>query len=601
MKMTRFSLPLGGGPGRGSLFSLSPARGPGRGSHFSLSLGGGSGRGSFALALSLLLSACQSAPPSPAPNPWDAFVDQFIEADFAEQPQRAVRAGRHEFDGQLPELTAASFERRIKRLHESRDRARAFDAATLTEAQRFERDYLVAVIDEQLFWLETMREPFMNPAYYGFALSPDVYLEREYAPLDQRLRAFVKYQEGIPTAVARARANLQSPLPRTYVQLGHVIVGGLATHFEKDVPGIFEAVKDAALQSQLKASNAAAIAALKELDAYIQAQLPEATENFAMGPERFEQMLRDTEQVDTPLEELWAMGQRDLDRNLAALKDACASVAPGVSIKACVQKVQSRKPVGGPVRAATNQLVELRKFIVDKHVVSIPSDELAVVREAPPHRRWNSAYMSAPGPYEKALPSIFFIAPPDPAWTPEEQRAYIPDNDDLLFYSIHEVWPGHFLQHLHANRAPSKVGRLYRSYAFGEGWAHYAEEMMVEEGLGKTDGALHVAQITNALLRDVRYLSAIGMHTGGMTVAQSEEMFRDKAFQDPGNARQQAARGTFDPAYGNYTLGKLMIRKLRDDWTAKHGGGQASWQAFHDKLLSYGAPPIPLVRKAMME
>ncbi|HET9653193.1 MAG TPA: DUF885 domain-containing protein [Usitatibacter sp.] len=548
------------------------------------------------VALAATISGCQQVPSRG--DSWDAFVDEFIEADFAEQPGQAVRAGRHEFDGRLPELTPAAFARRIERLHAARDRAAAFDS--LTEAQRFERDYLVATIDGDLFWLETMRQPFVNPAFYGFALSPDVYLEREYAPLDQRLRAFVKYQQGIPAAVRQAQQNLRSPMPRTYVQLGHIIVGGLVHHFENDVAGIFAPVADAGLQEQLRASNAAAIAALKDFDAWIQSQLPTATEDFAIGAERFQQMLHDTERVDMALPELKAMGERDLERNLAALKQACLSVMPGSPVKACVERVQARKPVEGPVKAAAKQLVELRKFIVDKRVVDIPSDELAIVREAPPHRRWNAAYMSAPGPYEKSLPSIFFIAPPDPAWSEAEQRAYIPDSHDLLFISVHEVWPGHFLQHLYANRVTSKVGRLYRSYAFSEGWAHYAEEMMLEEGLDRGDPGIRVAQVINALLRDVRYLSAIGLHTGGMTVAQSEAMFREKAFQDPGNARQQAARGTFDPAYGNYTLGKLMIRELREEWTAKHGG-RAAWREFHDKLLSYGSPPIPLVRKAMMQ
>ena len=136
-------------------------------------------------------------------------------------------------------------------------------------------------------------------------------------------------------------------------------------------------------------------------------------------------------------------------------------------------------------------------------------------------------------------------------------------------------------------------------YAFTEGWAHYAEEIMWEAGLGNGDPEIHIGQLLNALLRNVRFISAIGLHTGTMTVAESERMFRDKACQDPGNARQQAARGTFDPAYLNYTLGKLMIRKLRDDWTASRGGRKA-WGAFHDQFLSYGSPPIPLARKAML-
>jgi uncharacterized protein (DUF885 family) len=204
-----------------------------------------------------------------------------------------------------------------------------------------------------------------------------------------------------------------------------------------------------------------------------------------------------------------------------------------------------------------------------------------------------------PGPYEKNLPAIFYISPPDPSWTRAEQDAYIPGNAALLFISAHEVWPGHFLQFLHSNRSKARIGQIFVSYAFNEGWAHYAEELMWDAGLGRGDAETHIGQLHLALLRNVRLLSAIGLHTGGMTVAESEALFREKAFQDPGNARQQAARGTFDPAYGNYTLGKLMIMKLRSDWTAAHGG-RSAWKDFHDKFLSYGAPPVPLVRRSML-
>jgi uncharacterized protein (DUF885 family) len=197
------------------------------------------------------------------------------------------------------------------------------------------------------------------------------------------------------------------------------------------------------------------------------------------------------------------------------------------------------------------------------------------------------------------MPSVYYIAPPDPAWSEVEQAAYVPGETRLLFISVHEVWPGHFLQYLHANRSPSRFGRLFVGYAFSEGWAHYSEEMMWEAGLGRGNPEMQIGQILNALRRNVRFMSALGLHTGGMTVAESERLFTDIAFLDPGNARQQAARGTYDPAYLNYTLGKLMIRKMRDDWTLDRGG-QEAWRAFHDQLLSYGGPPLPLVRRALL-
>ena len=203
--------------------------------------------------------------------------------------------------------------------------------------------------------------------------------------------------------------------------------------------------------------------------------------------------------------------------------------------------------------------------------------EQAKVAPSPPYNSANGAYIDIPGPYEKGQASIYYIAPPDPSWTPKEQQEYLAGRADLLFTSVHEVWPGHFLQFLHSNRDPSIVGRLFVGYAFAEGWAHYAEEMMWEMGLGNGDPETHVGQLKNALLRDARFLSAIGLHTAGMTVADSEKMFREQAYQDVGTARQQAARGTYDPAYLNYTMGKLMIRKLRADWTATRGG-RTAWR-----------------------
>jgi uncharacterized protein (DUF885 family) len=248
----------------------------------------------------------------------------------------------------------------------------------------------------------------------------------------------------------------------------------------------------------------------------------------------------------------------------------------------------------------------LRDFVVAHQIVSVPSDEQALVAEAPPYNRYNFAYINVPGPYENGVASVYHISPPDPAWSARERAEYIPGQANLLFTSVHEVWPGHFLQFLYANRNPSKIAALWVGYAYAEGWAHYCEEMMWEQGLGEGSAEAHVGQLVAALLRDVRYLSAIGLQTRGMTVQESDRMFRERAFVDPGNARQQAARGTFDPQYLKYTLGKLMIRKLRSDWVARQPGAAAHpdpkpyWHAFHDKFLSYGGPPIPLVRRAML-
>ncbi|HYP80361.1 MAG TPA: DUF885 family protein, partial [Steroidobacteraceae bacterium] len=277
--------------------------------------------------------------------------------------------------------------------------------------------------------------------------------------------------------------------------------------------------------------------------------------------------------------------------------------APGKTVRQCVQKANASKPPGGDVvQYAAGQLDGLRRFVQERQIVTIPGSEEAKVKQAPAYDAQNSAFINIPGPYETNMPSYFNVAAPDPAWSKAKQRDYIPGKADMLFTAVHEVWPGHFLQYLHSNRSLSTVGRLYVGYAFGEGWAHYAEEMMWEEGLGDGDPETHIGQLTNALLRNVRLLSAIGLHTGGMTLEQSRRMFLEQGLQDEGNAEQQAARGAYDPAYLNYTMGKLMIRRLRNDWCATRGGAdsKACWHQFHDAFLSYGGPPIPLVRGAMM-
>ena len=529
---------------------------------------------------------------------WDPYVNDFLEAYFVARPDFAVRAGRHEFDGKLPDWSAEGIANEIKRLRAEKDRVSRFKNA-LDQRQRLERDYLLSVINADLFWLESAEWPYRNPYFYADAIDPDVYVSRPYAPLDQRLRAYTAYARAIPNALEQIRKNLRTPLPKTYINIGHITFGGMVSFYQKDVPAIFAAVKDEKLQKDFREANEAAIKSMKDLDAWFKTLEPSATDKFALGAEKFSEMLRETEGVGVRLDELESIGRRDLERNQAALREACEKFAPGQSITACVAKAEANKPVGGPVEAARKQLADLKAFINEKKIATIPGTEEALVAEAPAYRRWNFAYINIPGPYEKGLPSIYYIAPRDPSWSPQEKAAYLPGQANLLFTSVHEVWPGHFLQFLHANRSPSKFGQVFVGYAFAEGWAHYTEEMMWEAGLGNGNPETHIGQLLNATLRNVRFLSAIGMHTGKMTVEESERMFRDEGFQDAATARQQAARGTFDPAYLNYTMGKLMIRKLREDWTVSRGGKQA-WQAFHDEFLQYGGPPIPLVRKAML-
>ena len=537
---------------------------------------------------------------------WDAYANQFIEDYFRAQPMFAVEAGRHEFDGDMPDLSAAGIAREVARLRKCRSQVEAFDPATLGSEQRFEREYLLNVIDTDLFWLDRANSPFRNPAWYIDLLDPNVYLSRRYAPLATRLQGYIGYARAIPQIAANIRANLRGPMPRTFIERGISGFGGYAEFFRHDVPQAFASVEDPAAQEQLAEADEAAAQAMDRLKTWLESRRRHATGKFALGQPLFEEMLRDTDGVDVPVAKLAAIGREDLDRNTRALADACAKFAPGESLERCVARMRADKPKGDTVQAASEQLTMLKSYIVQHRIVEIPSDNEVNVVLAPPYNRANFAFIEVPGPYDKDLASEYNIAPPDPLWSAQKREDYIPGKAALLFTSVHEVWPGHFLQFSYSNRNPSQIAALWVTYAFAEGWAHYCEEMMWDEGLGAGDPEEHVGQLTEALLRDVRFLSSIGLHTQGMTVEQSERMFLERAFADPGDAEQQAARGTYDPAYLNYTLGKLMIRKLRDDWVARQPGAASAadprkfWRAFHDKFLTYGGPPVPLVRTQML-
>jgi hypothetical protein len=568
----------------------------------------------LALLLTLLvLAACSREPAAPeaatapaAPaKPWAEFTAAYIEDYFRARPFSAVDAGRHEFDGQAPDWSAEGIATEISRLKAARAEAEKYDTASLSPPERFERDYFLSEVDDDLFWLERAQWPFRNPAWYLGRLDPEVYLSRDYAPLEKRMEGYIGYARALPKLAAAARANLRTPLPKTYVERGIGGFGGYAEFFRTDVPKIFASVKNPELQKQLAEANEAAAKAMQELKTWLESERTNATDDFALGEPLFLEMVRQTEGLNVTLQELVSAGRVDLERNTKALREACAKYLPNGTLEKCVAKMAANKSRGGPVQVAQQQLEELRDFVREKKLVSIPTEDQCRVAEAPPYNRANFAYINIPGPYEKPdVAWTYYVAPPDPSWSAEERAAYVPGRADLLFTSVHEVWPGHFLQFKHANLNPSKFIAMNIGYAYAEGWAHYTEEMMWEAGLGNGNPEEHIGQLTNALVRNVRYISAIGLHAQGMTLEESETMFRERALADPGTARQQAARGTYDPAYLNYTLGKLMIRKMRADWLVKQGlpadAPPGKWQAFHDQFLSYGGPPIPLVRREML-
>jgi uncharacterized protein (DUF885 family) len=566
----------------------------------------------FAAALVAAAFACGSKKsnddPAPAAEPGAAaddraeqlagIADRFYDEYLRRNPHRAADLGYHDYDGKLPDLSADALASEIAWLKKSRGELTG--VGELDGIHEVERQVLLSEIGSQLFDLEVTREPQRNPMFYSWPAALIGYVSRDYAPIEQRADGLIAICEAVPAYFETAMTNLEEALPKTWIETALLQVRGAIEFAKSDVPKALDGLPEAK-KKQVDAALATYVEALSGYASFLDKRLEKATDDYAIGAETFRQMLRDKEGVDLDLVKLREIGAADLQRNLTALAAAAKEIDPDKSIGEVVALVRADRPAPDEVlQVATSQSAEMRRFLVDNEVVSIPTSDVAEVRPSPPFMRWNFAFMSSPGPFEaKKLPSFYYISPPDPKWPAKMRREYIASRHDLLFVTIHEVWPGHFLHGLHIKKNPSKILRSFCSYAMSEGWAHYTEEMMWDAGAGGGDPKAHIGQLQNALLRNVRFMSAIGLHTGGMTVQESEKMFVDKGYQDAGSAKQQAVRGTFDPGYLNYTLGKLMIRKLHADWRAAQGDSY-SLQAFHDQLLSYACAPVPVIRRAML-
>ena len=432
---------------------------------------------------------------------WPAFVNNFIEASFRANPGFAVMQGRHEYDGQIADLSPAGMTKEVDRLKQAIADAQAYGDDKLTPEQRFERDYLVAVAKGQLFWIDPAGADQLhhNPAAYLGYVDPSVYVTVPYAPKEQRLKAYIKFLQNVPRATEQMRANIQTPMATSFVDYAKSAFGGFVDYYPGDGMAAWKGVGTPADQQALKLATDNAVKAMKDTVAWVESQRAASKPNFALGKDKFQRMLADTEMVTTPIEQLERIGRADLAANQKLLGEACSRYAPGQTIAACMEKMSADKPEGGPVAGARAQLAGLKQFIIDHDIVTIPGPEEAKVEESPPYNRQNSAYINIPGPYEKGLPSVYYIAPPDPTWPKAEQDAFIPGKADLLFTSVHEVWPGHFLNFLHANRSKDMFGRVFVGYAFAEGWAHYTEEMMRVKGVGGGTDETLIGQLSNAL------------------------------------------------------------------------------------------------------
>jgi len=553
------------------------------------------------LITSLALGCAHSRAHTPAPTvaaDFTSVTDRVLDRQLASHPNRGVELGLHAYDGRLPDVSPSGIVALQQQITDDLTALGRIDPAALDARAMVELSALVTAVLVDRFDVEILRAPWRNPMYYLPPLDLTAYISREYAPLETRAAAIATIAEASAAYLDHAKARLEPKIARTFLDTALLQARGTAEFVRTDVRTAIASVQDPALAARCETALVAMAAALDDYARHLEEMRTSATDDFALGKDAFTQMLRETQGIDVDLDRLTVLLEKDLERNLAALDEAAKQIDPSASTADVVARVGDTRPANA-LATATEQSARMREFLLAKQLVTIPSDDIVRVVESPPFLRWNTAFLGAAGPFETAsLPSFYYISPPDPSWPATQQREYVPPVGDLLFITIHEVWPGHFLHGLHLAEHPSRLLRSTYNYTMSEGWAHYAEEMMWDAGVDD-DPRVHIGQLRLALVRNVRALAAIGLHTGGWDVERARQMFRTAAFQDEVNAAQQAMRGTFDPMYLAYTVGKLAIVKLKDDVKAKRGAA-FTLRAFHDELLSHGAAPLGAIRRAML-
>ncbi|WP_437713100.1 DUF885 domain-containing protein [Sorangium sp. So ce448] len=536
------------------------------------------------------VASAEPARPEEAPRePFTALRDRILREWVADEPAFARSRGLHEQDGKVADYGAAAMERRLARLERDRAALAAVDAAALSPDEALDRALLLQQIDLKIFTGRDLEEWRRRPQFYGDLFGVNHYLDRAYAPLPERARRLLEHEKAALAQAPRVLENLVSPMPKPVIEVAVKIFRGYAEYLRGDVVKLLKGVGDPAFQADFEKTNAALADAAEKLAEHLaKVELPKGDASHVLGEARYRKLLLAQEGLSMPLAEFKKMGEDDLAANKAAYQELA-------------RKVKTSRPKAEQLLAeATRMMESARKFLVDKEIVSLPSDERAIVKETPPYMRWNAAFLDAPGPFErKGLEAFYYITKPDPSWPRKEQEEYVMPRGTLLSTTVHEVYPGHFVQFLWESRAPTDAQKMFGSYSFVEGWAHYVEQMMIDQGFGKEDPQSRLGQLADALLRNCRVVVSLGVHAEGMSLDEAERRFIDDCFQDRATAREQAVRATFDPGYFAYTLGKLQILKLREE--AKAALGPAfSLRRFHDALLSHGSPPLPLVRERVL-
>ncbi|MCE9567696.1 MAG: DUF885 domain-containing protein [Planctomycetes bacterium] len=551
-------------------------------------------------------------PPTLAEQPkagaFDKFVDDYYAALFEWDPNQATYAGIHDYDGKLADMTAYKFNKRMHALNLLALDLLDLRAGKLTPDEAIDAEILTHAIRAESLELNTVRDWKRNPVLYlgKPAEGIDMLMKRTFAPPEVRLKSIIGRLKDTPPILGNMRANIENP-PKEFTDLGIIVAKGSVGFFKTDLAEWAKtaAGKDAKLFAEFEAANKPVIEGFENAAKWLETELlPKSKGKYAIGAEAFAKKLQYEEMLDIPLDKLLAIGEANLKRDQEAFIATAKKINPKKTPAEVLAILTEDHPKPDDLVAATRGTIErTRKFLLDKKIVTVPSEVRPTIAETPPFMRTGGfASMDTPGAYEtKATEAFYYVTPPEKEWDVKRKVEHMRmfNRTTLEILTIHEAYPGHYLQFLYAKQYPTKVRKLYTCGSNVEGWAHYTEQMMVEEGYGDNDPKVRLAQLSDALLRDCRFVVGIKLHTEGWTVEQGKKFFVEEGYIEPEGGFQESRRGTYNPTYLYYTLGKLQIYKLRADYK-KAKGAEFNLQKFHDDFVRQGGLPIKMIRKIML-
>jgi uncharacterized protein (DUF885 family) len=562
----------------------------------------------FALALALL--ACRPTEQTTAsPSAFSQLADAYFDSSFAFAPSAGTAVGFHQYDTLYEDRSAAAVTRRLGTLRAQLAQLDSVRSGKLATDDSIDAAIIDGSIRSELQDLDVLASWRKNPISYvgspGNAV--DLLMKRDFAPPAERLRSLTARLRQMPAMFAAMKANMDNP-PVEFTDLAIRVASGSVGFFQHDVAGWAKtaAGADTGALRAFTVANDSVIAALKDASKWLTSDLkPKSHGSFAIGAKNFSDKLAYDEMITLPLDRILAIGEANLDKDYKDFVATAKLVAPGKSPHEAMLTLEKTHPTAATLIPSVQSTVAgARQFLVDHQIVDIPSTTMPIVTETPPYARTGSyASMDSPGPFEtKATEAFYYVTPPEKDWDAEHVEEHLREFNPavLNIVTVHEVFPGHFIQFLYVKQFPTKTRKLLAAGSNVEGWAHYGEQMMVEQGFGNGDPKTKLAQLEEALLRDCRYVVGIKEHTQGMSVADgAKQYFVDKCFQEPANGYEEARRGAYNPTYLYYTLGKLAIYKLRADYQRAKGSAY-SLRDFHDQFVKQGGVPLPIIRRILL-